>query len=108
MGSNRKPDQKTVDPFSLSSLLLKCYWKGRVFSNATGFIVTRHNRAFLFTNWHVLSGRDPDTGQPILPGGIEPDEIGIMHHVSGLRSEWEERREILRDEQGNTKCTGSA
>jgi Trypsin-like peptidase domain len=52
--------------------------------NATGFFLKQGHAWFLVTNWHVLAGRDPRTGQPRHPSGAVPDAcrffIGVMQN----------------------------
>lgn len=49
---------------------------------ATGFFWRYgYGHLFLVTNWHVLSGRDVETGQPRLSHGGCPDRIQINAHV---------------------------
>ncbi len=61
--------QKTViiDPLSLVSLRLKVKTNGQDLSTATGFVVNAAGRNFLITNWHVVSGRHPETDNPSSP-----------------------------------------
>lgn len=47
--------------------------------SATGFVVKRNEEPFFVTNWHVVSGRDWITGQPVHPQGAIPDRLHIMH-----------------------------
>ncbi|PUA26690.1 MAG: hypothetical protein B0W54_23420 [Cellvibrio sp. 79] len=39
---------------------------------ATGFFIRSNEQWYLVTNWHVFSGRKPDTGQPRHPSGAVP------------------------------------
>ena len=34
-----------------------------VLSSGTGFVYERGNESYLVTNWHVVAGRDPNTGE---------------------------------------------
>ncbi len=44
-------------------------------AQATGFFWKRKNRTYLITNWHVLCGREPETGQPKNGDGLLPDRV---------------------------------
>ena len=47
---------------------------------ATGFFYCYNNERFLVSNWHVFSGRDPRSGQPICQHGGVPDEVDLPLH----------------------------
>jgi hypothetical protein len=50
---------------------------------ATGFVVQRESQRYLITNWHVVSGRRSDDGQPLASHGGLPDRIEIWHNHIG-------------------------
>lgn len=77
-----------IDPLSLPSLMITVRVNGHVLSSATGFVVAKNDRHFLITNWHVVSGRHPETNKVISPTGGIPDELWIMHHVKGGLGTW--------------------
>ncbi len=54
-----------IDPLSLSSLQINVYYHDEQLGSATGFIISSNRKLYLVTNWHVLSGRDHDTGMPL-------------------------------------------
>lgn len=59
-----------IDPFSLVTVPLEVCANGKAFANATGFIWKRGEQHYLITNWHVVSGRNAETGKqeaPVLP-----------------------------------------
>ena len=80
----------SIDPLSVSSLYLKLYVNGNFLSNATGFVAIHKGRNFLVTNWHVLSGRDPEDAQkkPLSATGGVPDQVRIAHHVKSALGTW--------------------
>jgi hypothetical protein len=49
---------------------------------ATGFFLRFESRWYLVTNWHVLAGREPDTGQPKLKDGRIPDHC--TYYMAGI------------------------
>lgn len=46
--------------------------EGKVIGSATGFFIRRREGWAIATNWHVLSGRDPRSGQPRHSSGAVP------------------------------------
>jgi len=92
-----------IDPLSATSLLLELRVNNIFLSTATGFVVERGKSRFLITNWHVLSGRDPNTGTPLSDTAGIPDEVRILHHVKGRLGFKKEISEPLFDSQGEKR-----
>ena len=92
-----------IDQLSTVPLFLECYAAGSVLGSGTGFIVKRANTAFLITNWHVLSGRNPSTGKPLTTTGALPDVVAIWHHIRGKLGTWGRRFEALTNPDGSNK-----
>lgn len=61
---------------------------GNLLSTATGIVVEHNGKYFLVTNWHVLSGRNAETHQPMSPTAGIPDEVRIGHHKKNKLGEW--------------------
>ncbi len=55
----------TIDPLSCNSLYLTCIYQGTQLGTATGYIIYAKGKNYLITNWHVLSGRNPQNNQPL-------------------------------------------
>ena len=53
---------------------------GNRISNATGFFIENDDDWFLVSNWHVLSGRHPTTGQTLHKGGGVPDSVSYIRY----------------------------
>lgn len=55
------------DPLSLTTHQLAIGFKETetIFSTATGFIFTCKDKYYLITNWHNVTGRNPQTGEPL-------------------------------------------
>jgi Trypsin-like peptidase domain len=75
----------TISRFSLRSLLLhpiEVLYDGpeKEMASATGFVVEIESQHYLITNWHVVSGRRPDSGQAIEDHGGTPRKIKIWHN----------------------------
>ncbi len=56
-------------------LKLKPSFDGKELSVATGFFYEHNERSFLITNYHVVSGRHPETGDILHPHGLCPDSM---------------------------------
>jgi hypothetical protein len=96
-----------IDPLSVTSLYLKVNVNGILLANATGFAVEEGGNVYLVTNWHVLSGRHPETGDPISKktAGI-PDEIRVAHHLRGSLGTWRFHGETLNNSDGSPRWIG--
>ena len=95
---------KTIDYFSSVPVQI-VLWRGDVeLGTATGFFYKRHASDYLITNWHVLSGRDANTGQTLLNTGAIPDRIQFLLQAEPLGSTWlSPRKPLLHfDEQQDT------
>lgn len=93
----------TVARPSASSLLILPAFNQTPISSATGFIVSSPQResSWLVTNWHVVAGRNPQTGQALnAETGAVPDELIIAHHVARSLGQWHSVTEPLYDEGG--------
>lgn len=58
-------------------------------SRATGFLVGFNGTTYLISNYHVLTGRLPDTGEfPEESPHIGPDSVEIYHNAKGPEVGW--------------------
>lgn len=73
---------------SVQSLYLETRANGHALGQGTGFVVSGAKGPVLTTSWHVLSGRDPGTKQPLSPTGAVPDELGIVHNSTRGLGTW--------------------
>jgi len=87
-----------LNPLSCSSLYVTQSNNGTPIATATGFVVESNGIAYLITNWHVVTGRHPDTND--LVGAAEPDELRLMHHGKTIGT-WVESPVSLFDGSGN-------
>lgn len=69
----------TLAPPSVQSLFLSATARGNALSTATGFVVMHEGQPYLITNWHVVSGRNPNDGQPIDKWAATPDTLNVRH-----------------------------
>jgi hypothetical protein len=100
--SELNPRQISIDPLSARPLYLIQIKANEPLGTATGFIVEKENKNFLITNWHVVSGRNPQSGETLNSEGKTPDALLIWHHGERLGT-WKRKREMLIDDQGNKK-----
>jgi Trypsin-like peptidase domain len=84
---------------SLASLLLGTSTNNIPTGSATGFVVERAGARFLVTNFHVLAGRDPQTGANLHPLGAWPDRISIFHNLPKAGT-WQQVHESVRTDEG--------
>lgn len=84
-----------IDPLSCVSLHLECYLQGARIGFGTGFVVKKNQTNYLITNWHVVTGRNPNDGQPLARDGLtDPDVIAIWYHATQL-GHWVRKDERL-------------
>lgn len=72
---------KIIDEWSLRAVPLQMRCCGHVIGRATGFFWLFDGRAFLITNWHVLSGRDPKNMICKDRDGAVPDELAYPRFI---------------------------
>jgi hypothetical protein len=92
-----------IDPLSARSLLIELFANGHSLSTATGFIVEQGGTNYLVSNWHVLSGRNAETGKPMSPTAAVPDEIKIVCHHKGRLGSWLLKSERLINDDGTNR-----
>lgn len=68
---------KLRDPKSIASLCLQPYAFAVPVGQGTGFVVQVEECSLLVTNYHVISGRDPRTGEQLREAKALPDRILI-------------------------------
>jgi len=86
-----------IDPLSTSSLILEQRVNGQPLGTATGFCVRKGATNYLVTNWHVVAGRNPDTGAILSPTAAVPDQLLIAYHAAGQLGTWYIKPEPLYD-----------
>jgi len=69
-----------VDPLSLVSLFIQPMCNGQPLSRAaTAFVVSKDDKHYLISNWHVLAGRHAVTNQPLHVSGAIPDALLVAY-----------------------------
>jgi hypothetical protein len=87
------------NPLSFSSLFVEVFCGKRHLGIATGFPWKHNDTNFLITNWHVVSGLHPATGQPINERGDTPDFLRVWLHLANNLGKWESYDLPLLDNQ---------
>jgi hypothetical protein len=64
-----------TDPFSQTSIFIKMKFGETELATGTAFFYRRNGELYLVSNWHNLSGRNPETKQPLSKHGGVPDRI---------------------------------
>lgn len=92
---------KEIKPntLSFSSLYLETMFGNTRLAIATGFPWEHEGNIFLVTNFHVVSGLHPETGQPIDPHGTTPDSMRVWLHQRDDLGRWESHTLELFDNQ---------
>jgi hypothetical protein len=80
------------EPLSWVPVKLKPSFNGKELSVATGFFYQHNGRSFFITNYHVASGRHPESGRVLDPTGLCPDSLVLgvatnsgVHEDSGAQ-----------------------
>jgi hypothetical protein len=87
----------TIDPFSLTTVPLSTYFDDTHLSDATGFLWNQGERNYLITNWHVLTGRNAQTGESLHARGGRPNKIRAFFNARFPHFEKQEHIITIRD-----------
>ena len=80
---------------SVQSLFLQSGWNGKPIATGTGFVYSHGSSHYLVTNLHNVSGRHPETNQPLATSGAIPNELSILHNQKDRLGNWVMRVEPL-------------
>jgi len=73
-----------IDEFSLTTVPIDLRFNEQPISSATAFTWERHDMHFLITNWHNVSGRDPNTDEHISKTtAAEPNMLSGLFNKKG-------------------------
>lgn len=92
-----------IDPLSISSSSIEAFIGDHRLGSATGFIVIKNEKPYLITNWHVASGRHPETDQPTSKTGGIPSHLQFTYWVNEPNVECRKGKISLHDQQGNPR-----
>lgn len=91
-----------LDPLSGQSLYLEEIYNTQKIARATGFVIEKDSILYLITNWHVVTGIDPVSGDTLDNQNRIPNRIVIYHHTNIL-GRWSQRIENLYTSSGNRR-----
>ncbi len=80
---------------SVQSLLIELAFGSQALSTGTAFVCESRKGPVLVTNWHNLSGRNPQTGKPLSATAALPDTVRIVHNRAGQLGNWLTKHESL-------------
>ncbi len=69
-------------PLSLASYYVSLRFNQTELSFATAFFIRRNSKCYLVTNWHVLSGRNPNNGACLSDTYGVPNNILVRAHTN--------------------------
>lgn len=73
--------QKAIfNPLSQASYFVTSRFNEMKLSTATAFFILRNSKYYLVTNWHVVSGRNPETGKCLSSSCAEPNNLLVHLH----------------------------
>jgi hypothetical protein len=90
-----------IDHYSLSTVPIGQYFNDTSLGTATGFVWERHNRHFLITNWHVVTGRNNETAETLAAHGGVPNKLRTLFHPREGRFDTYPREIDLYDADGH-------
>lgn len=72
--------KKSFNPLSQTSYFVSSRFDETELSTATAFFALRNSKYYLVTNWHVVSGRNPENGKCLSPTCAEPNNLLVRLH----------------------------
>lgn len=91
----------TIDDYSFAPLHLEACYGDHTIGTATGFVYEIDDSLYLITNWHVASGRNSFTEQPMNKHSAVPNALRATFFVDGKSREWRAHDIPLVDQCGN-------
>ena len=73
----------TIDEYSLAAIPIELIFNSTNLGVGTAFVWAQDNQHFLITNWHNVSGKDPNTGKHVLKSAAEPNKIQAWFNHKG-------------------------
>jgi Trypsin-like peptidase domain len=72
-----------IDEYSLAAIPIQMLFNATELSVGTAFIWKLNDSHWLITNWHNVSGRDPNTGKHLSRTAAEPNKLRVLFNVRG-------------------------
>jgi hypothetical protein len=73
----------TIDEYSVASFPVEMFVNDTNLSQGTAFTWEQDGRSYLVTNWHNVSGRNPNTGRHLSSTAAEPNRIRAWFNQKG-------------------------
>jgi hypothetical protein len=96
-----KMTESKYTPISLSSYYLSIRYNDIELGTATGFFIKRNEKLYLITNWHVVSGRNAETGKCISKELAIPNQLIVKVHKNQDLVDFEDFKITLVDADDN-------
>jgi hypothetical protein len=90
-----------IDQYSVAALPIEMFFNATNLSIGTAFVWTQDNRLFLITNWHNVSGKDPNTGKHLSKTAAEPNNIKVWFNQKNQLGNKIAKIIAIRNPQGN-------
>ena len=74
-----------IDAYSRTAIPLEMRFRDTRLALGTGFFWRAQERAFLITNWHNVTGKNPNTGEHLSKHAGEPDRVVLQVDQLDLR-----------------------
>jgi hypothetical protein len=69
--------EPTYNLFSQTSYYIESLFNRKKISSATCFFVSRSGKTYLITNWHVVTGKNPNNNSQLGYFAVRPDELKV-------------------------------
>jgi hypothetical protein len=74
-----------IDGYSLTTVPVSSFFNDTFLSSATAFNWVHEGQDFLITNWHVVTGRNNETGNNLQAQGGRPNRLALWFNAAGMR-----------------------
>jgi hypothetical protein len=72
-----------IDQYTLATVPIETYFGQTKLAMGTAFVCEKDSAFYLVTNWHNLSGKDPNSGKHLSSTLAEPDRITVWWNWKG-------------------------
>lgn len=73
-----------IDLYSLSTVPVMTFFDNTALGNATAFVWRRDDQSYLVTNWHVVTGRNNETGDNLNQQGGRPNRLQLWFNTPNM------------------------
>ncbi|WP_435263420.1 S1 family peptidase [Tenacibaculum sp. nBUS_03] len=95
----------TIDEYTVIPLFLEMSIEGAAspLGVGTGFCVKAEEQYYLITNWHNVTGRNPESNDPLSSNGLcDPDKMKIWFYTNKIGT-WAPKTITLKNEDGTPR-----